>query len=183
MNANLDEVARLADVAKGTLYRYFENKGELYVAVLSHNGELFEQRMREAAAGPGSAAERIRRVGHFYFEHWTRNHEYFHIFWALENQTVIGDLPEAVVGEVTRLWDQCLQILAGVIEDGVQEGSFAACQPWTVANIMWTTANGLIQSEFVPSRRTLRDRALLDVFDDMVDLFLLGLARDGAENA
>ena len=35
MNANLDEVAQLAGVAKGTLYRYFENKADLYVALLA----------------------------------------------------------------------------------------------------------------------------------------------------
>ena len=39
MAANLDEVAERAGVAKGTLYRYFENKAELYVAVLTGNGD------------------------------------------------------------------------------------------------------------------------------------------------
>ena len=43
MEANLDDVARGAGVAKGTLYRYFENKAELYVAVLAMNGEFFER--------------------------------------------------------------------------------------------------------------------------------------------
>ena len=35
MGANLDEVAERAGVAKGTLYRYFESKADLYVAVLA----------------------------------------------------------------------------------------------------------------------------------------------------
>ena len=47
MPANLDEVAEKAGVAKGTLYRYFESKAELYVAVLAHNGAIFEQKMRD----------------------------------------------------------------------------------------------------------------------------------------
>ena len=32
---NLDKVADQAGVAKGTLYRYFESKADLYVAVLA----------------------------------------------------------------------------------------------------------------------------------------------------
>ena len=44
IEANLDEVAQRAHVAKGTLYRYFENKGELYVAVLAKDGQVFEER-------------------------------------------------------------------------------------------------------------------------------------------
>lgn len=174
--ANLDEVAQLAGVAKGTLYRYFDNKGELYVAVLSHNGEIFESRMREAAAHGESPVERLRNVGRFYFEHWTRNREYFQIFWALENQAVIGELPPGVVEEVTRLWENCLRILAQVIEDGVKEGCFAACDAWEVANILWTVANGLIQTEHVAPRRQLRRRSLDRVFDDMIEIFVRGLA-------
>ena len=38
MSANLDEVAEKAGVAKGTLYRYFESKADLYVAVLADHG-------------------------------------------------------------------------------------------------------------------------------------------------
>ena len=177
MAANLDEVAQLAGVAKGTLYRYFENKGELYVAVLSHNGEIFERRLREASVAGVTPAEQVRSVGRFYFEHWTRNREYFQIFWALENQAVIGELPPGVVDEVTRLWENCLRILAGIIEEGVKDGCFAPCDAWEVANILWTVANGLIQTEHVAPRRELRRRSLDRVFEDMVEIFVRGLAQ------
>lgn len=176
MEANLDEVASLADVAKGTLYRYFENKAELYVAVLSHNGGIFEQRMRDAAAAGSDPADRIRRLGRFYRDHWSRNPEYFEIFWALENQPVIGALPDAVVAEVTRLWRECLQILADVISDGARQGAFAPCDAWSVANIMWTAANGLIRSEHVESAGRLREAPAEECFDRMVDIFVAGLS-------
>jgi AcrR family transcriptional regulator len=177
MLANLDEVAQLAGVAKGTLYRYFDNKGELYVAVLSHNGEIFERKMREASEAEESPVDRVRSLGRFYFEHWTRNREYFDIFWAIENQAVIGELPPGVVEEVARLWENCLRILADVIEGGVKQGEFVSCDAWEVANILWTVANGLIQTEHVVTHRELRARRLDHVFQDSVELFLRGLAQ------
>lgn len=176
MEANLDEVAHGAGVAKGTLYRYFESKADLYVAVLSENGKVFEERLREAASAQGSAADKFRAVGRFYFEHWTRNQHYFRIFWALDNQEVIGELPEGVVEEVVQLWESCLRILADLIEQGVASGEFAPCDAWEVANILWTVSNGLIRTEHVAPRRRLRGRELGRVFDDMVELFLRGLA-------
>jgi len=177
VEANLDEVAQRAGVAKGTLYRYFENKGELYVAVLSQNGALFEQRMREAVIGGGDPADQIRRLGRFYREHWIAHPEYFRIFWAIENQEVIGALPPAVVGEVTKLWEQCLRILTDVIRSGVERGVFRACDEWLTAHVLWTAANGIIQGELTAARRaTLQGRAPGEVFAGMVDLVLRGLA-------
>lgn len=180
MAANLDEVARRAGVAKGTLYRYFDNKAELYVAVLSDNGERFARKMQDTLAPGLSAVEQVRRMGRFYLAHWTRNRHYFQIFWALQNQSVIGELPPAVVQEVTRLWERCLALLAGVIERGVREGEFAECDAWEVANILWTLANGLIQTEQSTAWRTLRRTRLPQAFEDAVELVLGGLAGPAA---
>jgi AcrR family transcriptional regulator len=178
--ANLDEVALSAGVAKGTLYRYFENKGDLYVALLAENGRVFEQRMREVASGRGPASERIRQLGRFYFGHWTRNPTYFQIFWALENPAVTGDLPKQAVTAVIRLWEDCLRILADLIRSGVDSGEFGPCDTWEVANILWTVANGLIQTEHVAPRRALLGAKTPEqAFHDMVELFLRGLASPG----
>jgi AcrR family transcriptional regulator len=90
MAANLDEVAQLAGVAKGTLYRYFESKAELFVEVLAHNGEIFKERMYATANEGGTASERVRGVAKFYFDHWVRNRDYFEIFWAIARDSEVG---------------------------------------------------------------------------------------------
>jgi AcrR family transcriptional regulator len=176
MDANLDDVARGAGVAKGTLYRYFDSKAELYVAVLADNGDIFERKMRDVAAVDLPPADRIREVGRFYFEHWTSNIDYFQIFWAIENQPVIGELPPGVIDEVTRLWENCIRIVAEIIQRGVDDGDFRPCDAWEVADILWTVANGLIQTERSPARRRLRRRSLDLTFKDAIDLVLAGLA-------
>jgi len=176
MTANLDEVAQRAGVAKGTLYRYFESKAELYVEVLAHNGEIFKQNMRAASVGPGTATERVRHLAKFYFEHWVRNRDYFQIFWAIENQSVIGELPPGVLGTVSELWAECIEILAGVVAEGVGKGEFVECDAWEVANILWTVANALIQTEKSATRRSLRRVSLEKAFDDAVEVFLRGLS-------
>ncbi|MBW2269680.1 MAG: TetR/AcrR family transcriptional regulator [Deltaproteobacteria bacterium] len=175
MQANLDEVAEKAGVAKGTLYRYFESKAELYVAVLAHNGAIFEQKFRETLDDSLAAPEQVRRTARFYFDHYVGNRDYFQIFWAIENQPVIGELPQAVVDEVSRLWERCLTILAGTIERGVEEGAFLPCDSWEVANLLWTVGNGLIQSERSATRRMLRRAALDTAFEDAVEIILRGL--------
>ena len=176
MAANLDEVAQKAGVAKGTLYRHFDSKAELYVAVLADNGEIFKQRMREAVAGDTGAAERVRLVAKFYFDHWVRNHDYFQILWAIENQAVIGELPAGVIDEVASLWEECVAILSDIVESGVRNGEFSECDPWEMANLLWTVANGLIQTESSATRRSLRRVSLEQAYTDAVEVCLRGMS-------
>ncbi len=176
MAANLDEVAEKAGVAKGTLYRYFESKADLYVAVLADNGKVFTDKMAQAADGEGSSLDRLWAIANFYFDHWTRHQNYFQIFWAIDNESVIGDLPGPVIDEVTRLWEQSLQILDRVLRQGVERGELRDCDTWAVANIMWTVANSIIQSEATLARRDLRRRPLEDVYQSAFETLLRGLS-------
>ena len=63
--ANLDDVALSAGLAKGTIYRHFESKAELYVAVLARNADAFVERMRQTLDPSLSAEEQIWRTGFF----------------------------------------------------------------------------------------------------------------------
>lgn len=183
MAANLDDVAQRAGVAKGTLYRYFESKAELYVAVLGADSAVFEKKMRDTIDLSLTASDQIRATGLFYFQHWTRNREYFQIFWAIENQSIIGELPSEVLAEVTKLWQQCLDVLASSIERGVASGEFRPCDPWEVANILWTTSNGLLQREAIDAHRTLMRKGIDEIFKDSLELIIRGLSSDGTSAA
>ena len=177
MDANLDEIAELAGVAKGTLYRYFDNKAQIYLAVLSRKARRFEKKLQDALDPQVSPIEALVGVSRFYFQHYVENPDYFQIFWAIENQAVIGELPPEVVREVTRLWEESLGVLAGIIERGIEEGVFARCDAWEVASILWTLANAIIRTERSPAHRNLRRSALDTFFDDAIALVLRGLTR------
>jgi TetR/AcrR family fatty acid metabolism transcriptional regulator len=178
--ANLDEVARRAGLAKGTIYRYFKSKAELYVAVLVQNAEVFLERMQRSLAPDSSAADQIRRLGRFYFDHYTTQLEYFRIFWAIDNQRLIGELPPNLVELVTQIWRRALTLLAQVIERGVANGEFAPCDPWLTANIVWVGANSVIQTLETEARRALWERDMTRVYDETIELFLRGLAKAGS---
>jgi AcrR family transcriptional regulator len=44
----MDDIAEIAAVGKGTLYRYFQDKEELYLAVLARSSDQFIERIRDA---------------------------------------------------------------------------------------------------------------------------------------
>jgi AcrR family transcriptional regulator len=168
-------VARLAGVAKGTIYRYFESKAELYVAVLARNADTFEQRMLQTVDPALGPEEQVRKTAFFYFRHYSENREYFRIFWALENQNLIGGVQHDLVETVTEVWKHCLQILADQIQCGVDSGAFRPCDAWEMANLFWIVGNGVIETDLDAERRSLRARSLEQVFEDALDLLLRGL--------
>ena len=178
MAANLDHVAQRAGVAKGTLYRYFESKAEIYVAVLAADGAIFEQKMRQTISPELSGSDQVRCTARFYFEHWRQQRQYFQIFWAIENQTIIGELPREVLNEISKLWEQCLEIMAGAIERGVTAGEFRQCDPWEVASILWTTTNGLLQREDISTHRTLMRKGIEEIFYDALEIVIRGIRSD-----
>ncbi len=175
MAANLDEIADRAGVAKGTLYRYFDNKAQIYLAVLSRKARRFEKKLQDSLDPQATPIEALKRVSRFYFQHYVENPDYFQIFWAIENQAVIGELPPDVVEEVVRLWEESLGILAGIIDRGIDQGVFVRCDAWEVAGILWTLANAIIRTERSAAHRSLRRSALEPFFEDAIALVVRGL--------
>src|SRR6058998_1524423 len=57
------EIARDAGVAPGTLYRYFENKEEIFRAVMREGLARWLETARRVLAQPGTALDRLARLG------------------------------------------------------------------------------------------------------------------------
>lgn len=178
IRANLDEMAEKAGVAKGTLYRYFESKADLYVAVLSDDLTVFLELMEEAAKPTSSALEQVRSIRRFYFSHWLEHPNYFQIFWAIDNESVIGELPREVIDKIADFWEANLQVLNGVLEEGIASGEFVACDTWEIANVLWSIANSLIESDSTKARRQIRQRPLEQLLTYAVDTIVRGILVD-----
>lgn len=178
MRANLDEMAEKAGVAKGTLYRYFESKADLYVAVLTNNYEIFHEQMANAGKQGDTALERIRSIATFYFGHWLDHPDYFQIFWALDNESVIGDLPRDVIEKIADFWEMNLNVTHDALVFGVQTGEFVECDTWEIAHILWSIANGLIESDNTKARRQIRRRPLEPLYTHAIDTLIRGILVD-----
>lgn len=178
MKANLDEVAEKAGVAKGTLYRYFESKADLYVAVLTQNQEIFHDLIKAASAQGDNAVDRMRSIARFYFAHWLEHPDYFQIFWAVDNESVIGELPRTVIDQVSSFWELNLNVTHRVLEDGVANGELVPCDTWEVANVLWEIANSLIESDNTKARRQIRRRPLEPLYMHAIETVMRGILVD-----
>src|SRR5215213_200382 len=77
----MEDIAAQAGVAKGTLYRYFEDKEDLYLALLLHGMERLLHESRSNVTGPGAAEDRLLAFITGVVRFYERN-PYFLELWA-----------------------------------------------------------------------------------------------------
>jgi len=174
-DTNLDEVASRAEVGKGTLYRHFESKIELYVAVLAAGGAAFDDAMRPVAEQEAPALERLREIGRFYRRYWSERPEYFFIFSVLHLQDFIGELSPELLAEVRGIWERPLRRLEQVIAEGVRRGELRPCDPWVMANVIWRSGNSAIAALVTPRRMRVIDCSPEAIYDATLDVLLQAL--------
>ena len=61
-NATMDEIAEVAEYSKGTLYLYFTNKEELYIAIASRSMDIFSDIFKEELSRCKTGAEKLNAI-------------------------------------------------------------------------------------------------------------------------
>ena len=175
--ARVDEIARSAGVNKALLYYHVGNKQALYTAVLMRNFDRIEAALAEATSSEGSARDRLTRV----ITAVTRAMQTFpdHPRIVLrELASAGGHLQPEVLDRMLRV----VEIVRGLLADGVRSGEFRATEP--VMTHLTMIGASLILNAVAP----LRSRAAaigpgMQIPDDdaevapfLTDLLLNGIA-------
>jgi AcrR family transcriptional regulator len=133
----MDDVARASDVGKGTLYRYFKSKRELYLAVMFEgigrlHGEL--DAVARASDPPAQKLERIVRctLGHF----WDRSR-----FFALIHQN--EHKPDRDVREWFRQRRRLVRLVQRAFDDAIAAGQVRAVDTRIATEMLFGMMRGV----------------------------------------
>lgn len=133
------EIARDAGVAAGTLYRYFENKEEIFRAVMRALTETWIARARAAVAPPGTAMERLTRLGEASVA-FNQENALMNSLYRRDGEIIFAPLLEELHEE---LLQQNVAMIADVIRDGIREGVFRELDPERAAFILFLGGDAL----------------------------------------
>ena len=164
----IDEVARRAEVGKGTVYRHFETKEDLFVAVLSYAVDLATERLRAKIERASDPVEQLRVACKQALRFFRENDNLFHVLnheKALRCAKGRGDLNEK--RKALR------HFVEDVLVDGCKEGVFAPGDAAFASTILW----GMIRTTL---RTSPSDATLDEMSDKIVALYTRGILRRGA---
>lgn len=182
--ARLDDIARRAGIAKGTIYLYFPNKEELFRAVVRQTivARLDELTAEFGPAGTGSATAQLRA--------------YMATWWATLRTPVFRTLYRLVVGELHRFPDllefyldevvtRASTLHARVIERGIASGEFRPTDPRVAARVISSTfvSHSLWAAHPFPAKPFMGDLSDQAVFAQLEDFALHALRPDAAPPA
>ncbi len=120
----MDEIARAARVGKGTLYRYFPSKEDLYVAIVDDAFALLTRRLEAEQAGVAPPATALRRMVTAIVETFAQHLPSFRLVHRGEGRLFVRK-KEVIRARRVHI----ARLLAAVLDRGVQAGAFRKLDP------------------------------------------------------
>src|SRR4051794_12484424 len=146
-DAQIDEIARAAGIARGLVYRHFSSKEELYVLTVTHYLDKLAGLLEEAVDGDDSPPLRLERCTRAFARYCQRYPAFLDSSQALMRRPA-RELNEIVSESVWLRLGQgmarCLECLASVLRAGVASGEFEVDDADYMANVLWTQALGVM---------------------------------------
>ena len=163
------DVAKVAGVAAGTVYLYFQGKDDLLVSIFERSMKDVLAEGRAALEGNADCAARLRTLAHLHLERLGRDKDLAVVFQVELRQSVkfMERFSETFLQDYFKLIRQA-------IADGQQSGAFRKDISATTATKIFFGALDEMATNWVLSRRKYDLRAEAEA---VVDLFLNGVKR------
>ncbi len=158
----IDEIASDAGIGKGTIYRYFETKNDLYFATTLHVLDRLKDALSETLVLERSASRRLERIAREILRfYWDRSF----LFPFLESDGVPGRREELL-----RSREAILRFAQEAILSGIEQRELRGIDARIGAELFL----GLVRAACV-FRRT--DDTLEDLVAQIMSVFLEGVSR------
>lgn len=159
--ATMDDVAEEAELSKGTLYLYFKNKEDLYLAVCLRGFEILESYFNDAVKRHKTGIRKIRAIGSAYRQFSLDHPDHFNALIYFESHEMDYEDENSTVVECDNQGHKVLQIVIHAIQYGIEEGTIRAeLDPVKTAVILWGQISGLIQLISLKGDRLQKEHGL-----------------------
>lgn len=143
--ATMEEIAEQAELSKGTLYLYFKNKNELYMAITQRGSDMLNRRFAKIFNGDHSGIELIRLMGETYLDFVRNNPDYFNAFIYYES---LKDAEELENSEMAQTCEnnmrEAMNYMVRCLQIGMQDGTIDdSYDPKELAILVWASTRGI----------------------------------------
>lgn len=118
-NATIADVAKVAEVAEGTIYLYFKNKDDLLISIFEHSMDLFIEEAQKELEGVTDPKEKLKRFIGLHLRLVQKNPELAQVL-QIELRQSSKFMKEYEGGK----FSDYLNVVRGILEEGQASGIF-----------------------------------------------------------
>jgi TetR/AcrR family transcriptional regulator len=122
-NVSMHEIAAKAEFAIGTVYRFFQNKEELYIALVLEKCDEFETAITRAIEEPDDEVEKLRNYIRTRGERFRGNLPFVRLFLA-ERRGASFNIKAGLNEEIKKRQYAFIERLASIFESGIKNNRF-----------------------------------------------------------
>lgn len=161
--ATVDDIAKEAGIAKGTVYLYFKDKPSLYVRTIDEHFNGAIRFLQDIQKEPISNTNKLKRITDEWLDYMVKYKSSFPMF-TMENINLSRKMMKAIKSMVPVHLNDMVQLVAGIIEDGIQHKEFRKVNPQIAALHFLNTIRTTFFANVFTNAKTLKKDAVLDVF-------------------
>jgi TetR/AcrR family transcriptional regulator len=122
-NVSMQEIAERAEFAIGTLYKFFQNKEDLYKAMVLEQCDLFEEALVQAMEAPDDEVEKLRNYVRAKTARFCSNLPFIRLFLA-ESRGASFNIKASLNEEVRQRYYSFLERVAAIFASGIKRQRF-----------------------------------------------------------
>ncbi len=124
----VDDIARSAKIAKGTVYLYFRDKPSLYIDIIEQHFTLAVNSLVAIRRLKLSSREKLQRIVDEWLDYmFTFKHEF--PMFGMENVNLTRRLMKGIGPMLLLRLGAIIDEIAGIIKDGIRSGEFRNVDP------------------------------------------------------
>jgi AcrR family transcriptional regulator len=139
--ANINLIAEQAAIGKGTIYLYFENKREVFLAMLRSIAQTQLATIRTTLATKGTLQQRLERLFLAFAHLAQENSDSFNVYMS----SLYG-VNRAFQAEATKLLRDYLAVMALVLEESQAAGEIQCCDIEATALLVLSLTESYVHS-------------------------------------
>ena len=172
---SVNQIARQAELAVGTIYFYFRSKEEIFAALQEEGLELLLGDVQRALEDASDARDSLHNIAQAYFNFSRKHKNYFDVINYFLSAADVVFAPE-IKQQIDQHGIRILKVVEQALQDGVDQGQFRMIDVRRHALLFWMILHGL-----VPFRK-MKDTLLADdshsaFYCFAVDHFIGGLSQ------
>jgi AcrR family transcriptional regulator len=159
----VDDIAGATGVAKGTVYLYFKDKQDLYIATMDEHFSSALHMLTEVEKTPGTPSEKMHHITNDfvnYIIHLRTNYMPF----TFENLTLTGKTLKKINTTAQPKVSAMIEIISRIIKQGIENNEFRKVDPRLAAFHFLSTIRAILFSSSYLANDAIKKESILELF-------------------